>query len=431
MNDRQALHVAVAGPMAGADLASLLGCGVDHLPKGYGGAPLVAGWVRWLLRRGHRVTAVTLSADLLRPSGEASQCQVVEARDGTPLRAVFCPMRPRAWPFDRGHRGRIVDLYRLERRHLARVLADSGADLVHAHWCYEFGAAALASGLPHLVTCHDVPRRITQMQDRWRTRGYRWLRQHIADGVLHRAGAASAVSPYVFEELKPRCPSAMWVVPNAVDRLSPARPSDEQLRRPAGCRVLVVAHGFDRRKNTAAALRAAACLSARRAGVQLVMVGDGHEPDGPARQWWAAQAGAASLDVRFVGPCPPAEVASWMRHSDVLLHPAREEAFGLAPAEALMQGLPVVAARGSGGLPWVLGDAAVWSDADDPASMAAAIESLLADASATARRVGLAADQLAQRFGRDAVGAQYEHCYREVLARAGGPNLNLQGRGPG
>jgi hypothetical protein len=30
-------------------------------------------------------------------------------------------------------------------------------DILSAHWTYEFAAAAIATGIPHVVTAHDAP----------------------------------------------------------------------------------------------------------------------------------------------------------------------------------------------------------------------------------------------------------------------------------
>ena len=109
---------------------------------------------------------------------------------------------------------------------------------------------------------------------------------------------------------------------------------------------------------------------------ELVLVGDG-----TARG--DVEAAFARFDVadplrRLPGP--PAEVASWLRASDLYVWPAIDEAFGMAFIEAQACGLPVIAGNGGGvspassrriarGLLAPLGDAASFAhairDADD------------------------------------------------------------------
>ena len=79
----------------------------------------------------------------------------------------------------------------------------------------------------------------------------------------------------------------------------------------------------------------------------LTVVGDGPERTALERQ--VERLGIAPF-VRFVGTVGPGEVARFLERADVMFFPAREEGFGLAAAEALMAGVPVVACWDGGGL---------------------------------------------------------------------------------
>ena len=79
-----------------------------------------------------------------------------------------------------------------------------------------------------------------------------------------------------------------------------------------------------------------ACAAAR---VPLVVAGDGPER-------CALEARAAGADVRFTGNLPPAELDALRARARVELVPTRAaETFGLAAAEAMAAGLPVLASR--------------------------------------------------------------------------------------
>ena len=79
----------------------------------------------------------------------------------------------------------------------------------------------------------------------------------------------------------------------------------------------------------------------------LTIVGDGPERERLERQ--VERLGITAF-VRFVGAVPPSEVTDHLARADLMLFPAQGEGFGLAAAEALMVGVPVVACWDGGGL---------------------------------------------------------------------------------
>ena len=95
------------------------------------------------------------------------------------------------------------------------------------------------------------------------------------------------------------------------------------------------------------AIEATAFLASCGHDLPLTVVGDG--PERPALERQAERLGIAEF-VRFVGAVEPGQVARHLERADVMLFPAREEGFGLAAAEALMAGVPVVACWDGGGL---------------------------------------------------------------------------------
>ena len=112
-----------------------------------------------------------------------------------------------------------------------------------------------------------------------------------------------------------------------------------------------------------------------------------------------------------------------MARAAVFVHPSSSETFGVAAGEAILSGLPV-AARPSGGVPWILalsGGYGQIADGGEAAALATAIERVLdgdlAVDSATARQ------SLVEAIGEAAVARQTLNAYREAIARsAGGPH---------
>ncbi|HTW43673.1 MAG TPA: glycosyltransferase family 4 protein [Solirubrobacteraceae bacterium] len=132
----------------------------------------------------------------------------------------------------------------------------------------------------------------------------------------------------------------------------------------------------------------------RMAGVPLVVAGDG-----PERAALVEQAGAG--DVSFVGRVDDATLARLRAGASIALVPSRSgESFGLAAAEAMAAGLPLVASR-VGALPELV-DAEALVAPEDPAALAQAIERL-------------AGDRLLGERGRERVRVV---CAPEAVARA-------------
>jgi glycosyltransferase involved in cell wall biosynthesis len=119
------------------------------------------------------------------------------------------------------------------------------------------------------------------------------------------------------------------------------------------------------------------------AGLSLVIAGDG-----PERARLEAQAAAApsvaGASVRFLGGVEPAELAELRARASLALVPSRSaETFGLAAAEAMAAGLPVVASR-VGALPELVEDHALAAPGDAVA-FARVIERVLGDPAARER----------------------------------------------
>lgn len=119
------------------------------------------------------------------------------------------------------------------------------------------------------------------------------------------------------------------------------------------------------------------------AGITLVVAGDG--PERAALEARAAGArGVAGATVRFAGRVDDAELAELRARASIALVPSRSaETFGLAAAEAMAAGLPVVASR-VGALEELVDEDALVPPGDAVA-LAGAIERLAGDRAAAAR----------------------------------------------
>jgi len=123
-----------------------------------------------------------------------------------------------------------------------------------------------------------------------------------------------------------------------------------------------------------------ACMAA---GLALVVAGDGPERAALEARAGAAR-GVAGATVRFAGRVDDAELARLRARASIALVPSRSaETFGLAAAEAMAAGLPVVASR-VGALPELLDEDGLVAPGD-AAALAGAIERLAGDRAAGER----------------------------------------------
>lgn len=162
------------------------------------------------------------------------------------------------------------------------------------------------------------------------------------------------------------------------------------------------------------ALRAFANLAERWPAARLVIAGDG--PDRENLQQLTSELGLQAR-VDFSGWVAPEQVPAAMSAATIVLMPSRwEEPFGLVAVEAAQMGRPVIASA-VGGLPEIVVDhqTGLLVPRDDPAALAAAIESLLR-CPEKLRQFGAAARERARaEFTMERCAADYRQLYRSLI----------------
>lgn len=267
---------------------------------------------------------------------------------------------------------RAADRFLQERRSLARVIASSRPDVIHAHWTYEFAAAALQTGRPTLVTAHDSPSALRENFG-----GFYWNRRaSLGQQVLHRVSRLSAVSPELLGELLTDSPSLEGkcrVIPNGI-----AKSYAPSVTATSVTSFVAIANGFDDRKNTKAVIEAFALLLKERPDARLTLYGAEHGEGEKAWQW--AQKRHLTRSVRFAGLVEPAtlkhELSSVLQ---CLVHGSLWEACSMAILEALALGMPVIGGKHSGGVGFTLGYGAsgLLVDVTSPVEIAGAMQRIM------------------------------------------------------
>lgn len=387
----QPLRIGMLTPLSTGPLTHLLDDPPADLPAGIGG-PGPTDLIAALAAAGHHVTAISLSPEAAAP---------VRAR-GTHLDLRLLPMREE-------HRGR--DAYGPERKALRAELDGLDVDVVHAQWTYEYALTAHHATVPYVVTVRDWTPQVL----RYNFIPYWLVKLGMNAVVLGRRPHLTTPSPSVLRRLGRlgfrnvrHIPNGLQIQDMAVDRPREA-PKDPPV-------LLSVTNEFSGRKNTGALLQAFAIIRRRHPAAELLMIGNEHGPGDEAARW-ATQRGL-HVGVQFLGEQSRSEVVAAMDGADLLVHPAREEPFGIVVIEAMSRGLPVVGGTRAGGVPFILdgGAAGELVDVDDPESIVAGILTLLGNRSRYAECSTVGLQRVTEEFDVSRLAEVYVRAYRDAMA---------------
>lgn len=241
------------------------------------------------------------------------------------------------------------------------------------------------------------------------------------DGPVHRAAGAvlarvtdrvvavsRAVAEHAVARGIPR--DRVRVIANGADPARVPRPSAPLLPDPARPRLAAIGR-LAPQKGMEDAIDALALLLPRFPGAELTVAGEGPLLGALVRR--AERAGVQDR-ARFVGRVE--DVGALLAETDLLMHPARWEGFGLVLVEAALAGVPAVATA-VGGIPEVL-DAprtGLLVPPGSPSALAGATAALLSDPGAL-RAAGEAARARALALHtEERMVADYAALYRELL----------------
>jgi glycosyltransferase involved in cell wall biosynthesis len=384
------MKVAYCGPISLSILAPQF-ASEHELGDGYA-YPFGAYYVQELLRRGHEVIVVT---------NVFSASKVLEYESG-PLKVIVCPRRrPKHF---------IFDAYRKERSLIQTTLSDSGADVVHAQWCYEFAHAAKASGLPFIVTLRDAPWSVLK---HFRS-GYRLFRLIYSYFVLSGVRHLTTVSDYIAASFR-SCyrKKDIVVVPNALDATIVSL--QHKVRSAETPLHLVSTSAWGRLKNCKALFRVFEQVRQVYPDAVLSVIGSGLE-EGGAGELWAQENGLAT-GVQFLGRVPHAEILTMLEESaDLFVYTSLQESFCMAVLEAMAKGVPSVVFPDSGALPWLVGDGAgIVAETQEVEDMADACIRLLEDSAQYEQVSQLALARVRKMFTMEAVTDAYLKVYRAAI----------------
>jgi len=296
--------------------------------------------------------------------------------------------------------------------------------VVHTHGLYGFvpiaGAmVARAARIPYVM-------RPAGMLDRWglehrrrRLKGasIRWIEGPLLQAAARVHFVSEHESNQAFELGLPIRP---LVLPLGLDLRSVAASVTEVQRRaspveePAAPDTVLYLSRIDRMKGIDSLVHAFAQVARVRPNARLVIAGDGpSELVSGLRQ--LADRLAVSDRVSWPGFVQGVEKVSLYRHSAVFVLPSQSENFGIAVAEAMAAGLPVVVTHGVAlsGLVASTGSGIVTDGS--AATLGAAIERLLGDEALRTRMGTSGRRAVDEHLSLDAFGGRLERLYRSLV----------------
>jgi len=252
-------------------------------------------------------------------------------------------------------------------------------DLVHVLQTW----APVPARAPLVATVHDL---MPMLHPEWHgpleSWSFRRSVRHLADHARLLIADSAHTAALVTERLgvAPARLRVVWVgVGDEFRRVAPTAERDATCARygvePG--RYLVCVGAVSERKNLPVVLRALARVDPGLLGdVALLAAG----PPGKGAATIEAEADRLGLSarVRFAGFVPDADLPVLVGGAMALVHPSRDEGFGITPLEAMAAGVPALASA-VGSVPEVAGPAAVLLDPEDAEAWAAAITDVAAD----------------------------------------------------
>ncbi len=381
-------HIAICGP---AEPSQIFTSHVDgsgrSLPLGLGGVPINI-LARELAAAGWRVTVVSTSKHVT---------QTWSHREGA-ITVVLVPFRQRPRDYS-------ADFYMAERQHLTAELRASGADLVHAQWTYEFALASIQTRLPLLITAHDSPLQVLRQTPD----AYRAVRTAMAFRVRYARRPMTFVSPILADAWRRQM--LVRGEPCVIPNIAEIPPSNSQ-GLGVGQRVISVGQA-SRLKNIRTLLQSWPMTLAIHPSAELVLVGPGLQQDGALHNW--SKSRGFDRSVVWCGPVDRAALDRLYDTALVMAHPSLLESQGQVLLEAMVRGIPIIAGRNSGAVPWTVGPrGATLVDVRSPQELAGATIELLSNQHTRQAFAEQGRTRAATTFSAKSVVSAYEVVYQTL-----------------
>lgn len=336
---------------------------------------------------------------------------------GTPVETdgvrvfYFEPSRPYSWGYSRGlHRA------------LARTVRDF--DAVHISSVY-LAASALgakysrSNSVPYVMSPHGSLMRIPLTQNR-----LKFLKKRAYLALIERSNLAGAAAIHFASDaekadyLRAGFPAKRTaVIPNPVEPPAAGAPGGtfrEKFGIPAGIPAALFLGRLAPIKGLDTLIPSWKLVLKNVPEALLLIAGNDEGAYGAAVRGMAGAAGISG-SVRFTGVLGAADKWAALRESDLLTLPSYSENFGIAAAEAMAAGTPVVVTPGVGIAGLIQSSGAGLVVKKEPAELAAAMERILKDKTAAGLMGEKGRALAAREFSPAAVARRFLEVYNSLI----------------
>ncbi|SNR74718.1 Glycosyltransferase involved in cell wall bisynthesis [Lutibacter agarilyticus] len=221
-------------------------------------------------------------------------------------------------------------------------------DILHAHWTYEYaqGVVKFRNRIPVIITVRDWAPKILKLNLNY----YRFAR-YLMDFRIFKTSNLTflANSPYIKQLVKKKWKKEVEVIPNSIsNKFIKTNFTNIEKKR----YIISVSNNISPAKNIEKLLIAFQKINKKFEDVELNLVGKQFYMNVPKVKKWETM--GLLNKVNLIGEVDHKKLMEEYDRAIVLVHPSLEESFGNILIEALARGLPVIAGKFSGAVPYIL-----------------------------------------------------------------------------
>lgn len=345
LNKAKYMHVGISSPLTIVEFLPYLNIESQKSALGLIGlkAPAVDNMIHSFLIKGHRISVYTLTT-------EVDRRLILR---GNNITIYVNPLR-------KNGKIKALSFFNKEANfiHESIKLESNLPDILHAHWTYEYakGILKFKDKIPLVITIRDWAPKILKLNFNY----YRFAR-YIMDFRLFRSSGINFIanSGYIKEKVKKRWGLDVDVVPNGVSNHFLEGNTRACVKEKY---IVSVSNNISKAKNIENLLIAFQKIRRDDYSVELNLVGKQFYDTIPQIRKWKKS--GLLQKVNLIGEVDRVKLMDEYDKAFLLVHPSLEESFGNILIEAMARGLPVIAGKYSGAVPFVLDNGNVGSLCD-------------------------------------------------------------------
>lgn len=215
---------------------------------------------------------------------------------------------------------------------------------IHAHTLFSAGYTAMKIreqyGIPYIVAVRNVDVNVFfKRMKHLRGTGIDILKKASMVVFLSPAYKKKVIEEYVPESIRNKIEDKCRVIPNGISDVflnNLWKPHDIDKKNIR----LICAGEINKNKNLIETIEASRILKTKGINISITAVGDVTEKS--CKKW------VDDKMVQHIPKCEQVKLLEYFRQADIFVMPSHTETFGLAYAEAMSQGLPVIYTKGQG-----------------------------------------------------------------------------------